>query len=440
LGAAAFPPIGIWPLIFASIALFATTLREAEPLAARNLGLTYGLAFGLGTMYWLFKLFGMRALPLVGLMAAYFGLFATLVSMTRGMNPWLRAIAVAVFAIGIEWMRGDAWYLRFPWYTPPHALAAAPAWISPVRWLGVYGLSGLIWFIAAAGAFRHRAVWLAFAALPAASFLLAPIPEPDRQVLLVQAEGDGAVQTVIPNIPVEEVDLAVLPEYAYTRPPTATLKSPYGPKALAAREKCPVIFGAIEGDYLIPPFTNVAALIDDDGRLVGTFPKQRPVPLMADGTPGDRREVFPMEGGVLGIAICYDFDAPEIAGWLIRNGATVLVDPTMDAMEWTAIQHVQHELLCRLRCVENDRWLLRAASSGRSEVIDPHGVPSARGIEIGEKGYVVLPFGHRLTRPLGSWTSPLGPICGGISLAFVASRLLRRVSSRRVGNLPSTHS
>jgi predicted amidohydrolase len=113
-----------------------------------------------------------------------------------------------------------------------------------------------------------------------------------------------------------------------------------------------VVFGAIEGDYLSPPFSNVALVIDAAGDVLGSFPKQRPVPLMLDGVPGNRRPVFPLDQGVLGVAICYDFDAPEVAGRLVRHGATVLVAPTMDAIEWTETQHDHHELLCRLRAVD----------------------------------------------------------------------------------------
>ena len=104
----------------------------------------------------------------------------------------------------------------------------------------------------------------------------------------------------------------------------------------------------------------------------------------------------------------------------------MFVDPTMDAMEWSATQHVQHELLCRLRAVENDRWLLRATTSGRSEVIDPHGVPSAGGVEVGERGYVVLPYGHRTTTPPGSWTAALGPAAAAATVAYLLLRWVRR--------------
>src|SRR5207302_8768922 len=138
------------------------------------------------------------------------------------------------------------------------------------------------------------------------------------------------------------------------------------------------------------PFSNVAAVVGPDGELLGTFPKQRPVPLMMDGTPGDRRPVFAVDDGVLGVAVCYDFDAPAVAAALVHSGATVLVAPTMDAMGWGRVEHEHHALLFRLRAVQNERWLLRACSSGRSEVISPRGVPSEKGIDVGKVGHGVL--------------------------------------------------
>src|SRR5919197_574313 len=78
LGAAAFPPLGLW---------------------------------------------GLMAVPLIALMAGYFGLFATLFGLTRQRPPLYRAALIDLFAVAVEWLRGDACYLRFPWYTVPHALA-----------------------------------------------------------------------------------------------------------------------------------------------------------------------------------------------------------------------------------------------------------------------------------------------------------------------------
>src|SRR5262249_24885287 len=159
-------------------------------------------------------------------------------------------------------------------------------------------------------------------------------------------------------------DLVVMPEYSYFQHYENALASPTGPSAFARRFGAPTVFGALIGDYDSSRFRNVAVVLDARGEVVGTFTKQHPVPLMADGVPGTERPVFRAGEGTLGVAICYDFDSPDVAASLVRSGATLLVAPTFDLMRWTRMQHVHHELLLRLRAVENGRWIVRAASSG----------------------------------------------------------------------------
>jgi apolipoprotein N-acyltransferase len=419
LGAASFPPLGLWSFSLLSISLLLYQLRDQPPAQARQLGLLYGVFYGLGTMYWLFGIFGPIAISFVALMAAYFGILTTLIGMTRDRPPLLRCALVGLFAVAIEWVRGDAWYLRFPWYTAPHALAGSPVWIAPVHWLGVYGLSYVIWFIAAAGALVSARWWLAFLLLPACAWLLPPVGPANQTAILMQAEEEASHESLIDSILPEKVDLAVLPEYAFPYTYQVALASPRGPAALARKLHCPIVFGTTEGAYGTPGFQNVAAVINAEGALLGTFPKQRPVPLMVDGKPGDRRPVFAVDGGTLGIGLCYDFDAPEIAGSLVRSGATVLLAPTGDLMQWGRIQHQHHELLMRLRAVENDRWILRATSSGRSEVIDPHGVPSTEYLDIGAKGTVKVDYAHRSTLTFGTYAYLLGPLAAVFTVLFV---------------------
>ncbi len=419
LTGAAFPPFGLWPFALIAPCLFLLLVKDQPTDVARNLGVLYGLALSLSTMYWFFGVFGILAVALVGLMAGYFGLLATLIALTRSHRPLARAALVALFAVAVEWLRGDAWYLRFPWYTAPHALASAPEWIAPVRWLGVYGLSFALWFVSAWGAFGPKPVWAAFVLLPACSWLLPGAGGADRTALLVQTEQPRAAEVLLADFPDEHVDLVVLPEYAYVTSPAEALLARNGPTAMARKLSAPVVFGAVEGQYGTQTFENVAAVITPDGELLGTFPKQRPVPLFLDGVPGKRRPVFSPGEGVLGVAICYDFDAPGVTASLMAEGATVLVAPTFDAMSWGWTQHTHHELLLRLRAVESDRWIVRAASSGRSEAVNPHGVPSAEGVAIGEVGFVTVGFAHRTGRPLGSYAHVLGPGAAGGTVLLV---------------------
>jgi apolipoprotein N-acyltransferase len=115
----------------------------------------------------------------------------------------------------------------------------------------------------------------------------------------------------------------------------------------------------------------------------------------------------------------------------------VLAAPTSDDQHWGRSQHLHHELLLRLRAVENDRWILRSASSGRTEVIDPHGYPSRQGVDIGGPGSVVVPFGHRHTQALGGRLWVLGPAAAAALVFFVTAQGIMHAWRRRT-QAPST--
>src|SRR5262249_22047492 len=106
------------------------------------------------------------------------------------------------------------------------------------------------------------------------------------------------------------------------------------------------------------------------------------------------------------------------------------VAPTLDAMSWTRTEHEHDALLFRLRAVENDRWLVRASSSGRTEVIRPSGVPSQEGIEVGAGGHVVLPFAHRNSWAPGGRRAFIGPAAGVGTALFLLWRVLAWLRTR----------
>ena len=453
VGAAAFPPLGLWPLIFVSLAGLLWLLSDATGANGRLLAIIYGMAYAAGTMYWMVALFGGLAVGLMALMGVYLAVLAAAVTLSAGLRPWWRALLVAVVAVGIEWLRGDAWYLRFPWYTPPHALAQSPAMIASARWLGVYGLSGVVWFLAAWLAFAERrserlAAVLGLLLLPAASLALPGFDAPNQTAILAQGEGWDrdrnlpAAAAVALEASTEPADIVVLPELAYHEEVETVLSSPRGPRSIAERSGAVVVCGAIRGlpgsaSHGPGEWQNVALVLAPGGELLGCYVKQRPVPLFNDGVAGNSCDVFDLgDDQVLGVGICYDFDGPAVAAGLTSAGATVLAYPTADMISWGRMQHVHHELLTRLRAVENDRWVLRAASSGRTEVIDPHGRPSGNGLEFAERGHLRVEFGHRHSWSLGGRMHWLGPISAVAGCLVLVGLFLRR---RQQGRAGATH-
>jgi apolipoprotein N-acyltransferase len=94
----------------------------------------------------------------------------------------------------------------------------------------------------------------------------------------------------------------------------------------------------------------------------------------------------------LGVSICHEVLFPELAANAVRAGAQVLVSVSNDG--WLdpglGVAGRQHFAMAALRAVETRRYLVRAATTGISGVIDPHGrVVDSLGL--GVRGALVTP-------------------------------------------------
>ena len=100
---------------------------------------------------------------------------------------------------------------------------------------------------------------------------------------------------------------------------------------------------------------------------------------VGDYRPGSRVVVSRLESGEkVGVFICYEAIVPNLVRRFVAEGAEVLVNITNDAWFGNSAAPHQHLLMARMRAVENRRYLLRAANSGISAVIDPMGRVLAR--------------------------------------------------------------
>lgn len=91
--------------------------------------------------------------------------------------------------------------------------------------------------------------------------------------------------------------------------------------------------------------------------------------------PGIRLVVSPFGGRDqrLGTFVCYEAIFPSLVRSFAFEGASVFVNVTNDGWFGTSAAPFQHLNMARFRAIENHRYLLRAANSGISAVIDPCG-------------------------------------------------------------------
>ena len=137
---------------------------------------------------------------------------------------------------------------------------------------------------------------------------------------------------------------------------------------------------------------NSAFLLSPEGKILGRYDKVHLVPF---GEYVPLRKIFPFIGklvvGVgdfssgegfyplsmnshkLGILICYEGIFPEVSRTYKKRGADLLVNITNDAWFGRTSAPFQHLSMTALRAVETRLYVVRAANTGISTIIDPTG-------------------------------------------------------------------
>lgn len=378
LGAAAEPDFGWWPLVLVSPVLLLLALRGAGGRQGRMLGWVQGLvAFGTG-LWWLTRVFGPFAVVLWLVLAMFVAVAGGLIgwaSARDGRWPGLAWFAAAVWAT-LEFIRAEWFWLDFPWQT--HGVGLGPTWLSP--WVGVYGAGFLVLLAAALlvfGGWRQRVAGggLAAALLALGTFRPAPVPmaEDGIPALAVQSEScDFHSYLELTRANPEFTDGIILwPEYAVTYDLESDPKRLAEAMELIRTRRATLIVGT-QRDLPGGGHHNHALTLEATGR-VGSHFKNHPVHLMNDGIPGTATVPAATRFGRIGTPICYDCDYEDVVRRFTLAGAEAFAVPSMDAVRWSATQHRQHGELFRHRALENGRWMLVCATSGLTQLIDPHG-------------------------------------------------------------------
>jgi len=115
------------------------------------------------------------------------------------------------------------------------------------------------------------------------------------------------------------------------------------------------------GEYV--PYAKVFFFVDKISTEAGNFKS------------GEKVVVSPLDytSHVLGAFVCYESILPDLVRRFASQGAQVFVNVTNDAWFGNSSAPYQHLNMARFRAIENHRYILRAANSGISAVIDPYG-------------------------------------------------------------------
>ncbi|MGB8952413.1 MAG: apolipoprotein N-acyltransferase [Candidatus Aminicenantales bacterium] len=144
-------------------------------------------------------------------------------------------------------------------------------------------------------------------------------------------------------------------------------------------------------------------------------------------TPGTEYTLHSFNNLKFGSPICYEIIFPNLVRKFVKTGAHFLVTITNDGWYGKSSAPYQHFTNAIFRAVENRRYLLRAATTGISGIIDPYGRVVAQS-QIGTKTFLTESITPRTKKTFYTLYGDLLPLAGLTltSLFFILSLIKRK--------------
>ncbi|MFC7337834.1 apolipoprotein N-acyltransferase [Haloferula chungangensis] len=438
---AAFPPLHWHWLALMAWLPFILSLRGASPKASAVLGLLHGMLVFSGTLIWLTEIFGPMALLLQFILAMFTVFFAMIFNTLDRptLSPWWYGLMTAVLWTGIEYFRSEWFTLRFPWITPGTALP--PNALTQV--IGVYGVS-LVVILAStwlsSNKRKTQGAGIAVLILLGAAFIPRGTGEQEKGVAVrvsaVQGETLSFDQYMELSASIPTPTQAIVwPEYALSFDLRENPEKLGRIRHLMAEKEAEVFVVGSLTRHPDKSWSNTSIIVGRD-TILGSHDKNRPVHFFDDGEAGVEAPAWPTPIGRISTPICFDNDYSAVPREAVKNGAELLLIPSMDAQHWTARQHLQHAELFRHRAAENGRWLVVAASSGMTQVIDPSG-KRVDSLPLFDPGVLDTQItSQSILTPYTRFGWIIGPICTiAAALLMVAAVVMQRRDMKK----PAVH-
>lgn len=421
-------------------------------MRAFNLGLITGLVSFAATLYWITNVMALHgglpmpvALLVNALLVAYLSLFPALFAVV--VRRLRTAFGVrALMSVPFVWVATELGrthlFTGFPWVLLGYSQVTTIPIAQLASVLGVYGVSALVASVSAAAAccaatraWRPRLEAIGVVAIAIASTAVwgswraarADLTREGQPVKvgLIQGNvseerrrGDAAQALRI----IEEhltmtrqaigagADLVIWPESALSpyrfpdHPEIAGLV-----RGLAREGGVPILVGSDQIERGQPDtWYNSAFLVSADGSDAGFYRKMHLVPfgeyvplrrllffvgplVEAIGSgfaAGEDPVVLPVNGHLISVAICYEVVYPSLVRQFVVRGSELLTTITNDSWFGRTSAPYQHFAQASMRAIEEGRYLVRAANTGISGVVDPYGRVLDR-TEIFERGMIV---------------------------------------------------
>jgi apolipoprotein N-acyltransferase len=431
-----FPAAGL--LIF-GYAFFLVRLAE-QPTVRR--AFYFGLAAGFLcyapqlTFFW--WIFGPAAIALWLVLAFWIGLFTAVVCAGFGRWGKIRAAwLIPVIWTGLEYFRSELYYLKFSWLNIGYAL---PPWFGFLG-NGMYGIGFTVFALIAAGSSRHSitaylkeisAIKMLLICAVASVIAVFWFPRssgnhPPLSLAGIQMEFPSpgflpkALDRALAKNP--EARIFVLSEYTLDGPVPDSLKQ-------WCREHSRFLVVGGKDPVGTNDYYNTAFVVGTNGELVFHQAKSVPIQFFNDGLPAPMQEVWNSPWGKIGICICYDLSYTRVTDRLVKQGAQLLIVPTMDVLYWGRHQHGLHARVAPMRAAEYGIPIFRLASSGISQAVEAGGRVMAHTSIPGSLDVLSaqLRLPARGSLPLDRF---LAPVCTGITATVLLTLLVLDWKDRR---------
>lgn len=391
------PPINFSFLIFVAFVPLFLLARECRFVATAVLGAVVGAAYFGALFYWIGIYTPIGASAVILLASIYFGLYLALTGyfLKRSTDVWFDWLFPGALWISAKWL--------ISFWKPGLLVLHIPDSLGLELRQSIYlvGENGLVLFIFLVNGWiynfvrvpkptrEHMIQLLVLAILLlgmnsfARSRFTEPIPE-DIPVAVIQPnlaydvkwreEHYDEIKSVYDKLTREAAGsnptLIIWPQYAF---PEDLRKTPNPASELARELATPILLGtyvnAPDGSPL-----NEALYFNAEGKLAGEYAATFLPPFRFTGQKkGDTFGLIDTTIGKVGVLLCFEDTHPSLTRQLVKRGAEIMVLLCNDQFFGRSSEPYLHASRLRLRAIEADRFFIRAAPTGFSEIIDPRG-------------------------------------------------------------------
>ena len=411
--AASVPPWGWWPLAFLGIAMWDRLLRNAKPRARIVRSAVFAAAWFTPSMLWMVDLTAPGYVIAIVVFSLYVGV-AGLAVPGRSSSPWVRWLALpAAFTLA------EAARCTFPFGGVPLATTAMGQASAPLgqiaRLLCAVGVTFAVAVIgvalSAAWERRHIVAAAALAGVVALWLvaIIAPTGHDIRTINAAVVQGGGPQGTrasetdprdvfdrhvEATSLVTTPVDLVVWPENVVAVDSLLTTARENAELSALAKDLNTTLVAGITEVLDSSSFANASIVYLPDGSTGGRYDKVRRVPFgefvplrgliesvagsntgipVREARAGTEPAIVRTPAGDLALAISWEIFFTNRGRDGVLHGGQILLNPTNGSSYWLTQVQTQQVASSQLRAIETGRWVLQAAPTGFSAIVNPSG-------------------------------------------------------------------